>query len=562
MKLGMRTIGIFGVVATLMLAACGGDDDTPTPRPTATKLPATATPAPVATTAPTPTAEPTFKRGGTLKYAYGAPSLTHLDPIGITRSMVHMMVALSYSRLVGVDRGETPADVFFATDQLAEDWEISADGKTITFDLRRAVKYHDVPPVNGRELTSADVKFSLERAAFDPASLFQGSYKNVDSFEAPEPYTFIIKLKQFDADLMNLLAAHHGWITAKEVVDEDGDLKSRIVGTGPYIFERWDQDVALTFRANPDYFIEDLPYVDTIEQLIINDPATRTAVFRTEQTCCIDRIGVATRNDIVGTNPNVREEKQPVTHAYTMFMRVGNPLFDDVRVRQAISLGVNPQSHIDAALDGDGLWRGPVSGQHGPYALTQEELKSDRFYFRYDPDEAKALLAAAGVAPSTEIPFVAATRPARNYQGSVELFIEEMKAIGLDLKVKSFDYSTMRAKQNSGDYEGFVFGADGVATAMSHLTVNYRTGGGKNGMQLSDPIVDEWIDRIVSTVDEDERVKETIALQEYISENVMWKIPLADTSWYWLSHPWVKGYLASPAYYEISFSFDRMWIDK
>ena len=133
MKLGMRTIGIFGVVATLMLAACGGDDDTPTPRPTATKLPATATPAPVATTAPTPTAEPTFKRGGTLKYAYGAPSLTHLDPIGITRSMVHMMVALSYSRLVGVDRGETPADVFFATDQLAEDWEISADGKTITF---------------------------------------------------------------------------------------------------------------------------------------------------------------------------------------------------------------------------------------------------------------------------------------------------------------------------------------------------------------------------------------------------------------------------------------------
>ena len=67
--------------------------------------------------------------------------------------------------------------------------------------------------------------FSLERAAFDPASLFQGSYKNVDSFEAPDPYTFIIKLKQFDADLMNLLAAHHGWITAKEVVDEDGGFE-------------------------------------------------------------------------------------------------------------------------------------------------------------------------------------------------------------------------------------------------------------------------------------------------------------------------------------------------
>ena len=550
MKISMRMIGLFGVIAALLLAACGGDDGTPTPP----RAQPTATPAPTATPPPASME----KHGGTLSYAFSSPEVGNLDPLLSTRSMAHTVAGNAYSQLLWLERTPGTNDVAMMPD-LAESWDISADGKTITFQLPRSVKYH-----NGRELTSADVLYSMERTAYDPSSLFQATYAAVASFQTPDPYTFVIKLNRFDADLLTLMGAHHGWIVAREVVERDGDLKSDMVGTGPFIFDRWEKDVGVFFSKNPDYFKEGLPYVDFYEHLIIRDGATRVSAFRTGKLCCIESVTPLEREDIKRTNPDVLSESLMRNLGNpAIYMRFGNPLFDDIKVRQAISLGVDFDATVDVMAGGEGQWRGPVSCQNGAqWCLSQEELKSDRFYQRYDPEEAKRLLAEAGVAPGTKIEFVTAGDRVRRMMAHMELFVEQMRAIGLEMQVEALDYGAMRRKQNSGDYNDMLWGADGQATAMAHLTHNYRSGGSKNGMHLVDPFLDEWIDRISSTVDEAERSREVLDVQRYILENVLWKLDLIDEVYTAMWHPWVKGWQMDAPLVNTNKEFEHAWIDR
>ncbi|MBI2166302.1 MAG: hypothetical protein HYU29_07880 [Chloroflexi bacterium] len=551
------------ILASVLLVALACAKAAPTATPT--KAPVAA-PSPTARPAPTVTPTParTGKYGGTLSYAFSSPEVPHLDPLLFTPSMVHTVVGNSYSELLRLDRMTLGKNDITITPELAERWDISSDGLTITFRLNRGVKFHNLPPVNGRELTSADVKYSLERAAFNPVSLFQTTYSAVERFEAPDPYTFVIRLKRFDPDLLYLLGAHHAWIFPKEVVDQYGDLKTALVGSGPFVFERWDKDSGVFFKKNPDYFEKGLPYVNFYEHLIIRDASARITAFRTGKLCCIESVTATEREELKRTNPDVQVEKilrnlgNPA-----IFMRYGYPLFNDIRVRRAISLGVDFDATVRVFADGEGQPRGPVSCQNGPqWCLSQEELRSKRFYQRYDPEEAKRLLKEAGVPAGTKLEFVTAGDRPRRMMAHMDLFTEQMKAIGLDLDRKSLDYAAMRRKQDAGDYTAMLWGADGQATALAHLTQNYMTGGSKNGMQLSDPKLDEWIKRISSTVDEAKRAQEMLEIQRYILENVLWKVDLIDEYYNAMWHPWVKGWLMDAPLVNTNNGFAQAWIDR
>jgi len=467
-----------------------------------------------------------------------------MEPILGGTGMPHTLASMVYSRLLQPNWKESRNDPILDPD-LAESWDISKDGLTWTFHLRKGAKFHNVEPSLGREVTSADVKYSMERAAYDPASLFQVSFRNVDKFETPDKYTLVMKLKNFDAELLPFLAQGRAWIYPKEVLDKFGNLKTVAIGSGPFIFEKWVKDVGVFYRRNPDYYLAGQPYLDRVDVLILRDQQTRLTAFRTGRSCCY---GAETAEylDLQKTNPGLVWNKALITDVNVIGMKYGHPLFSDIRVRKAIFLAVDHDVHLKVAWDGDGQWRAPVSGQHGNWALSQEDLRK---LMPYDPATSKKLLAEAGIKPGLTLEMLHNGSYPINYQNHVQRFIEEMRAVGITIKLDTYEHPTFRRKQDAGDYKDLILGPDGQPSAEAHLVQNYRCGGNKNMMQLCDSKLDARIDKIATIVDPEQRRQEVLAIQRFLLENYYYKIPLNDHNSYTATHSWVKGYKEAPPHY-------------
>ena len=170
--------------------------------------------------------------------------------------------------------------------ELAESWQ-QTDDLTYVFHLHKGVRFHDVPPVSGRELTSADVKYSIERQMTDQPGKFQHAYfflGKLASIDTPDKYTVVFKTQEPYAPFMNYIANPWTVIVAREVVEKYGDLQKHAIGTGPFIMKDYRRDQEATFVKNPHYFKQGLPYLDEVRLQYVIDPAAATAAFRGQQT--------------------------------------------------------------------------------------------------------------------------------------------------------------------------------------------------------------------------------------------------------------------------------------
>jgi len=228
---------------------------------------------------PKPATAQTPKRGGTFRLRiHVAP--VHFDPQQTVAFPTMQAMSFTHSRLVKVKAGSSvkPGTQPLEAD-LAESWTQPND-TTYIFKLRRGARWHAKPPVNGREVTAVDVKYSYERFLL-PANPNRGLLEQVDKIEAVDRHTVKFTLKEPFAWFLDSLASPSTWIIAKEAVDQYGDLKrpESCVGTGPWMLERYEPNVRCTWVRNPNYFIPGLPYVDNVEVSIETDPATALAVW-------------------------------------------------------------------------------------------------------------------------------------------------------------------------------------------------------------------------------------------------------------------------------------------
>src|SRR5712664_1862681 len=175
------------------------------------------------------------KRGGVIRIAEReAPGL---DPHLTISFLGHSYVSLSYSQLVRFPNGpeqKSPTDFSILPD-LAEKWTVSKDGKVYTFSLRKGVRFHNKPPVNGREVTAEDVKYSLDR--FMAKSAFKTRFDPVQSIDAVDRYTIRVTLKEPYAPFLNHLAnSTYTAILPREVEQKLGDFNrpEAVIGTGPF----------------------------------------------------------------------------------------------------------------------------------------------------------------------------------------------------------------------------------------------------------------------------------------------------------------------------------------
>src|SRR5206468_1100929 len=305
-----------------------------------------------------------------------------------------------HSRLVKHKAGPSVAPATFAIEgDLAESWS-QPNETTYIFKLRRGVRWHPKPPVNGREITADDVRYTIERFLTVKGNPMAYMLSSVDRVEAVDRYTVKFIMKEPFSWLLDVLANPMAVaIVARECVEKFGDLRKSdaVVGTGPWMLEHYRPNVGLTFIRNPHYFAPGLPYIDRIEYLVDEDNASRMAAFLAgkydlgwEFPGSINRTDwVQIKDTLKQKRPNLRTAEFPSNVETHISMRTDQPPFKDVRVRQAVSLGIDRQGIIDASFEGVGIFNAAVPAGLVEWALPMNQMGNGAKYFRYDPAEAK-----------------------------------------------------------------------------------------------------------------------------------------------------------------------------
>ena len=333
--------------------------------------------------------------GGVMKVA-ATWNFQTIDPTTSAAGGTVTVPNMVYNRLIGFVRGPR-ANVFQPEiePELAASWERSPDGLVFTFQIDPRAKWQNVDPLNGRKFTAEDAKFALNRYATD--GVHKAYYTNVAGFEAIDDETLAVTMSRATADFLNPLASNKQTIFPKELVD-DGTITTRAIGTGPMILTGLEAGVNVLFDKNPDYWERDV-LLDGFEFLIMPDHVARLAQFRVGN---IDYgYGLASSlrelDEIIDTNPDIQINLLPTTsNGITVGLNHTLEKYKDVRIRRALTMAMDRQEMLDIIFDGVGKALHVIPW---PFLFDQEvtlgapELGK---WFRYAPEEAKKLLAAAG----------------------------------------------------------------------------------------------------------------------------------------------------------------------
>src|SRR5262245_38801026 len=293
------------------------------------------------------------KRGGILRARGWDP--VHFDPHVTRNFKSHTALSFVYSKLLRHKVGpDVPPGTFIVESDLAERWE-APDDTTYVFYLRKGVKWHNKPPLNGRELVAEDVKFTFDRFLTVEGNAERYLLESVERVEVVDRYTVKFLLKEPFVWLLDILAnAMCTWIVAPEVGQQYGDFKKvdTAIGTGPFLLEHYEPNVKTVFTRNPDYFRPELPYVDGVEWLVVDDESTGLAMYRAGQLDAGPGAWWAVRQAdleaLQHSHPHLRYQDFLVNGITTISLRTDKPPFNDVRVRRAIAQAIDRQAIIEA----------------------------------------------------------------------------------------------------------------------------------------------------------------------------------------------------------------------
>jgi peptide/nickel transport system substrate-binding protein len=418
----------------------------------------------VASAAMSPAEAQQPKRGGVLRIAdREAPNL---DPHLSISFLTHSWSSMVYSQLVRFPHGpeQKHAADFTILPDLAEKWEYQ-NTTTLVFTLRKGIKFHNKPPVNGREVTAEDVKYSLER--FKAKSGFRSRFDEVQSIDVVDRHTVRITLKDPFAPLLNHLAnATYAAILPREVEEKFKDFNrpEAMIGSGPFMVKAYQKGVQIAFERNPDYHLKGQPYLDGVVIEITPDAAARLSLFRAGKVDLPHMWGWLAPEDgksVQKTNPEMVVTPTMPTGQGILYFRTDQAPFNDVRVRRALALAIDRKSWNDTILYGEGcIDAGPI-----PCALKDWKLdaaKMDpakaKYLVGYDPKEAKRLLAEAGFPKGFTTPAYHWPGYAPPWRTYYELAADDLAKIGVTVELKPEEYGKYISTTYLGKFDKMAIG--------------------------------------------------------------------------------------------------------
>jgi len=479
---------------------------------------------------------------------------------------------LAYDRLVdfkaakGVKYGE-----YILEPSLASKWEISSDGKTFTFHLNKGVKFANLPPVNGREFTSADVKWSMEyhqrltdeTGKGKPKGSYTFTTENLDRIDTPDPYTAVVRFKTPFAPFLNYAATYNMVMMPKEIFLEDGHLKNRMAGTGPYQIDtaasqrgtRW------VFKKNPTYFLAGKPNIDEFRYVVLPDEVTRQAAFRTKQIDLYNTSDTRAYEQVKAMNVGVAHVNfDPAPNS--IYIQQGQGPFTDIRVRRALSMAIDRDEFIKQFSGGEGTWRLTGSRLED---FTEAEIKG---MLKYDPEGAKKLLAEAGHPNGIKVKLLNRAADAGGATTQELLLQSQLKKAGFDVELDLVTKAEGAPALYGGKFDMILLYEKRFADVDSFLYDQNHSSGirpigqnASNWIRVNDPKLDTLIEAQRAAVDPTVRKKALREVATYMTEQV-YMLGVYPRLQYRFVQPHVKGYQPQDMQDFQDWGAKNLWIDK
>lgn len=414
---------------------------------------------------------------------------------------------------------------------LAESWE-TTDNKEWTFKLRQGVEWQK----GYGELTAQDVLYSYNRI-LDPAiaSPYAPEFANVESFEAPDDYTVVIRLKEPDGNFLHVVANYHqGQIVKKEAIEEAKDqVKWKPVGTGPYELESIDPNAQIVLKRHEGYYRGPAP-IERIVFSIIKDEATATIALQNGE---VDVLMRANRQENLDKLEQAGFKMNHVNN-YAVSLRVFNlnhPILKEKKVRQAWAHAVDFQAIAESVSPS------LQAGWHSMLMDWMDVYTEDIPRYEYDPEKAKRLLDEAGYPDGFTIRQLSTS--ATGVTDQMQLEQEYLKAVGINMEFELVDTPTYNTRRNAGEFEvaGRLLPAVNPDMILfSFLHPDNMSPKGLNGARYDNPDITAALEAARAEVDAAKRLAMYAEIQSTVMEELPY-LPTFSSNVYWPSAAHVDG---------------------
>ncbi len=472
---------------------------------------------------------------------------TSLDPAMIVDVSGGSVATKLFNGLVRFDE-----EMNVAPDVAAE-WEISEDGLTYTFSLRRDVRFH-----NGRPLTAQDVKYSIERVLspdtgsrrkwlFEPVlgarDLIDGRAGECAGVTVSDDYTLRITLERPLSVFIGFLAMPNAYIVPREEVERWGkDFSDHVVGTGPFKLAEWRHDEVLKLTRNEGYFGE-RARVGAISYRVLPEEFTRIAEFEAGN---IDIVEIpAAEFARFSSDPFwKRQIKSRVgLNTYYLGFNCRKAPMNDPVFRRAVNMAIDRRKIIDVTLQGRARPAvGPIPPELPGHAV-------DRGGYEYRPESAREML--SGLGEQARRPLKLYQRARRSSLEITEAVQYYLRKVGLDVEIVQLEWTAFKQAVSDGDADMFLLSwhadypdAENFLFPVFH-SANWGAAG--NRAFYGNPEFDSLIERAQREPDPQRRIALYEKAEATIIDDAPWVFLWHQVDFF-LAQPWVKGY-SPPAIY-------------
>jgi peptide/nickel transport system substrate-binding protein len=480
-----------------LIVACGGGAGGQ-PSANATTAPAQpAAPGAAAPTqaAPAQTAGKPAAAGGTITFAL-ENDVIDFDPMR-SRAFVDRNVHYQiYDSLVRVDSSGK------IIPWLADKWDLSGDGKQVTFSLRKDVKYHDGSPFDAES-----VKWNIDRYRTTEGSARSGELAPIDSVDVVDPATVRFNLKTPFSPLLSLLVDRAGMMLSRKAVEaggEDFTRKAFKAGTGPFVLTEAVKDDHITLEKNPDWWGKDssgnkLPFLDKITVHPITNSDVRLTNLKTGDAQIANNIA---GKDVSGLkNDSSLSYMEKPAYAWSSVLPNRKPgfIFEESRYVKAVSMAIDRQEILDKVFFGIGtVGYGTIAPSHFAYDANFKPFEKP------DPEGAKQLVQQVGKGPLSFELLIAAGDPVLLQRA--QLIQAHLKKADIDAQISQLEFAQVLKAQSDHTFTGMSdIGWSGRIDPDGNTYDQLYTGRPNNDSSYSNPDVDRLLDQQRATSDEAQR---------------------------------------------------------
>lgn len=444
-------------------------------------------------------------------------NISSLDP-AFSRSQNNIWICNQlYNNLVQLD------DSLNIKPDIAKSWNISEDGKTYTFLLRNDVYFHK-HSVFGKDSTrtviAQDFEYSLNRLKSEKTASPGGwILQNTESFNALNDSIFEIKLNKPFPAFLGLLSMKYASVVPKELAENSGVFRSNPIGTGPFQFKLWEENIKLVLRKNPMYFEKDennlpLPYLEAVSVTFLPDKQSGFLEFVQQKLDFISGLDPSYKDDILtqkGTlQPKYINTVKLITGAYLNTEYLGfrmdgsNSAIKDKRIRQALNYGFDRQKMVTYLRNNMGT---PATGGIIPAGLPGYNENAGYYYA---PEKAKKLVSEFRKGNRNSKPVIMLSTNA-NYIDIAEFLQREWQKIGLEVNIDVSPPATLRQSIATGKVD--FFRASWIADypdAENYLSLFYSKNFAPNGpnyTHFSNPEFDKLYEQSFLETDNQKRIE-------------------------------------------------------